>query len=347
MKTTMTLAIGALCAGLALAAADNLLVNGDFSQVDNQGGPSGWKLTPSAILEMEGKNRFVRVHLAKVGDYSSVSQDVAVKPDWETLRLGLRLRVGKLEPATGGKPGEVPRAMLVFQDAEGTRQFRPMCHLADPTGGQWVERWDEIEILPDTVTVGVVVDLSGIVGNFDVDDVQLLADAPKGMPLSALATDGAFSFRRLNRVASPPGWIVPYAIATAEKPPIRLEREGDNGFVRIENGAAGKSVIMEQLYAVDPAWKKVRVAAKIRTKGLQCGAEVWEDARVMVTFADGRGQKVGGYGEVPCVKGDQDWAEMSAVREVPEGSAAIRLQVGLFSSTGTADFDDIKVEPVQ
>jgi hypothetical protein len=76
---------------------------------------------------------------------------------------------------------------------------------------------------------------------------------------------------------------------------------------------------------------------------LQCGSESWEDARVMVTFADGRGQKVGGYGEVPGTKADQDWQEMGALREVPEGAVAIRLQVGLFSSAGTADFDDIKV----
>jgi hypothetical protein len=347
MKATMTLALGALCTGLALAAADNLLQNGDFSQVDNQGGPSGWKLTPSAILEMEKPNRFVRIYLKQLGDYSAVSQDVPVKPDWETLRLGLRLRVQALTDHPARKPGEVPRAMLVFQDAEGKKQFRPVCHLADPTGGQWVERWEDIKILPDTISVGVVADLSGVTGNFDVDDVQLLADAPKGMPLSALATDGAFSFRRLNRVASPPGWIVPYAIATAEKPPLRIEREGDNGFVRIENNAVGKSVTMEQFYALDPAWKKVKISARMRAKGLSCGAEVWEDARVMVTFADNRGQKVGGYGEVPCVKADQDWQEMSAVREIPEGATAIRLQVGLFSSTGTVDFDDIRVEPVR
>ncbi|HPO90066.1 MAG TPA: hypothetical protein PLJ44_03010, partial [Victivallales bacterium] len=132
-----------------------------------------------------------------------------------------------------------------------------------------------------------------------------------------------------------------------DNPPIRIEREGNESFLRVENDNPTKTVVLDNYFSLDTNWKKINIKAKIRTKNLKCGNEGWQNARVMVTFVDKIGQKVGGYGECPEAKTDQNWTEKSVVREIPEGAAGVRLQVGLFNATGIADFDDISISKAE
>ncbi len=332
-------------AALSSGAAENLVRNGGFSQVGEDGKASDWRYGKGVSIEKEADAAFARISNTAPGGYASIKQIFDLKPEWESLTLGFRMRVNKLDEKTAAKPGDVPRAMLVFFNSAGEAQYRPFCHLADSTGGKWFERWETMPVPPDSKTAELVFDMSAAVGEFDISDVRLFATNDKCIPLAALDLAGGFDHRRTLRTNSPPNWIVSYDQQTKDNPEIALKDEDGMRFLRVRNGSPEKDVFAENFFALDPSWKKVRISAKMRTKDLKCGSEVYHDARVMLIFTDSKGQKVGGYGEVPFAKADQDWKEMSAVREVPEGAAGIRLQPGIYHSTGTVDFDDIRATP--
>lgn len=328
---------------LGASATENLVKNGDFHAIGGDGKFQDWKHGANVVVGKDKKNNFAIISNSVPGKYVAISQDIELKSEWEKLALHVKMRVNSLDEKTAKKPAGLPRAMLVFTTASREKQFRPICHLAEKTDGKFVELWEEVEIPPDSKIVGLVFDLSSTTGEFEVDDVELFADPPKGVPLSVLESAGKFNQSRKLGAATPPAWITTYKISSQQVPPVRIETEGAEKFLRIENKTPDEDIYCENYFKIDPSWKKVKVSAKIRAKDLKCGSEVYHDARVMITFTDGKANKVGGYGDVPCVKADQDWKEASAVREVPDGATAIRLQVGLFHSTGTADFDDISV----
>lgn len=343
MKMKAILAGGALISAIFAGAAENLVKNGDLQSVGEDGKLSEWKYGGGIIsVQKDGDNKFARINNPKSGGYASISQSIAIKSEWEKLTLHFKSRVNSIDESTVTKPGHVPRGMFVFMTASGEKHYRPLCHLAEKTDGKFVEVWETVSIPPDSINVEVILDLPETVGEFEVDDIEVFADT-KLAPLSVLKNLGTFDYRRKTAAATPPGWIVSYEISSQEKPQIRIESEGGKKFLRVENTDPNKDVTCENFFKLDPSWKKVKISAKIRTKDLKCGAEIYQDARVMVVFCDDKGNQVGKFGEVPFVKVDQDWKEITAVREVPEGATGIKLQVGLIRSTGTADFDDISV----
>ena len=345
-KATKMLLCAASFAMLSLGASatENLVKNGDFHAIGGNGKFQDWKHGANVVVGKDKKNNFARISNSVPGEYVAISQDIEINSDWEKLALHVKMRINSLDEKTAKKPTDVPRAMLVFTTTSSSQKhFRPICHLAEKTDGKFVEIWQEVEIPPDSKTVRLVFDLPSTTGEFDVDDVELFADAPKGIPLSVLDNAGKFNHSRTLGVATPPNWITTYQIYSQEVPPVRIETEGAEKFLRVENKTPDKDIYCENYFKLDPSWKKVKISAKIRAKDLKCGSGVYHDARVMTTFTDEKGNIVGGYGDVPCVKADQDWKEISAVREVPQGASAIRLQIGLFHSSGTVDFDDISV----
>ncbi|HRR29419.1 MAG TPA: hypothetical protein P5270_08675, partial [Victivallales bacterium] len=219
--------------------------------------------------------------------------------------------------------------------------------LADKTNNNWVLLYEIINIPADSKKCELVIDLPGVIAETCVDDIKVYPNPGKIYPLEILETAGKFDYLRTRKPVSPPGWIMDYNINKMDNPPIRIEREGNESFLRVENDNPTKTVVLDNYFSLDTNWKKINIKAKIRTKNLKCGNEGWQNARVMVTFVDKIGQKVGGYGECPEAKTDQNWTEKSVVREIPEGAAGVRLQVGLFNATGIADFDDISISKAE
>lgn len=338
-----------LVAGRGWAEEGTLLKNGDFSaKLEGWGVPS---LELANVVE-EGGNTFLRVKNETLGGYSEAVQNLVLKEDWTKLKTTVRMRVKSLTLDPNRPRGEVPRVMIDFDcpDAEKTEdkvQHRPICLLTDVTGDTWVTQSETVEIPKYAKSIKFSVNVPGNVGVCDFDDVVLEANAGPGVPMSVLDTAGSFSYRRdvSNRV--PVGWLVRYEIRTAEKDLVSVVEENGNRFLRIKNEGDPTTIFIENFFILPQGWKKVEIGAKIRTQGLACGSEVWQDARVMVVFTDKDGKQVGGFGEVPFTKTDQDWKESKAKRDVPEGAVCIKLAPGLYVSKGTADFDDIYVKKIE
>ena len=129
------------------------------------------------------------------------------------------------------------------------------------------------------------------------------------------------------------------------QPQVTLMEEGGNHFLRVNNPDAGKLVYFDRKIELDPAWVAVTVSARMRSTGFTSGKGSKQDGRVDVIFRDEHGTRVGGYPTVPCVRGDSPWTVRSATADVPPGAKSLLLQVGIFNSSGTVDFDDITVTP--
>ena len=129
---------------------------------------------------------------------------------------------------------------------------------------------------------------------------------------------------------------------------FKLMTEAGNHFLRLTSppGPDGKGMqllAMVLRFQIDPKWRKVRIAARIRARHIVLGAQPWENARIAPLFEDAHGQNMG-YPPALDVKQDTDWVDKSEDVTVPKGAVYVKLSLESFAS-GTIDYDDIRLEP--
>ncbi len=125
---------------------------------------------------------------------------------------------------------------------------------------------------------------------------------------------------------------------------ISLVQEDGNRFVRFQGPVAARNLSITQDVLLDPAWTRVRIAARVRASELQLGTEGWQDFRVNLRFLDAAGTMVGGYAAVPSLRAAGPWVVSQVERDVPAGAVKLSVEPGLFHCGGVADLDDVRVE---
>lgn len=130
---------------------------------------------------------------------------------------------------------------------------------------------------------------------------------------------------------------------------VRMEEEGGNRFLRIQLDGEGSAIIGRRV-PLDPSWQSIDISMRLRGADVKRPAADWQTGRLEYTFQDKDGKHVGGWPWIGIRKdGSTDgWQTLKAERtNVPDGAAFLNLGVGSWGATGTMDFDDIRVRPVE
>ena len=104
---------------------------------------------------------------------------------------------------------------------------------------------------------------------------------------------------------------------------------------------------------IDPKWLdskdsivKLRVSVKIKTDNVKLGDASWKDTRLAMMFADEKGDMVGEWPNVICIKGTTPWTSYKREFNIPARAAKLKVFPVNYGKTGTAYFSDIKIVPV-
>jgi hypothetical protein len=153
-------------------AADNLIVNGDFSstQPATAGAFFGWNDGDPAHITLvtEGANAFAR---NATGVHVNTWQDIVIQPGWKALKISARIRVKGLE-RTGTEGWMVPSLQFLGHNADkhvvGEPKWTKFVITADQ---DWTDH-SELKLLSaDMKTVRVSIETFAAKGTFDFDDI--------------------------------------------------------------------------------------------------------------------------------------------------------------------------------
>jgi len=92
---------------------------------------------------------------------------------------------------------------------------------------------------------------------------------------------------------------------------------------------------------VNPAWKTVRVSARMRLRKSMPGKA--QDAHLGVVYY-GADDKYLGLGSMLTLAKDSEWTTLSETTGVPEGTRRLMIDVGVYGPVGELSVDDVRVE---
>ena len=330
-------AAASLAASLAARQARSVLKNGDFEVQDGLQ-PTGWMVPQSpavSIIEDEEENHYVLLRAVGEFDKRKIARLLTLDARWKTLKFSARVRARGLQPPP--QPFQNAHVGVIFQNAAGKE-----LGLNGPIALEQDTDWELVsgvaEIPPGAVRAVVDAGNFGSAGEFGLDDLSIEPDAaPDSIELRDGFPEGRFE--EINANGRAQGWPL---LGGAQ---VRIEEEGDNHFLRLslpKNGVAS----VDALVTIPPAAKTLRVQARMRVQNIKLGQEVWENARLGLTFLGAGGSKVGEWPPALEVKQDTDWALLGQTFSVPEGAIFLRLTPQLLNTSGTLDIDDIQIQTV-
>ncbi len=118
---------------------------------------------------------------------------------------------------------------------------------------------------------------------------------------------------------------------------------GDH-YVRFQNDTRGRPAHLLQGLALDGrVVRRITLAASFRFEDITIGLDSSEQPAVMVRFYDSQRGLLGTQWVRPP-RGARGWKTVSREFRVPVGSREAIVSIGLFGSSGIADFDNVKLE---
>jgi len=122
--------------------------------------------------------------------------------------------------------------------------------------------------------------------------------------------------------------------------------ESGNRYLRLTNDDASRVVMADQKIALDPAWKSIKISARLRAHNLKAGSLTYQDARVSGAFQNAAGTKISNWLNGPSLRTDTaNWVQRTVTLDIPAGASVLYLELALLNTTGQADFDDVSVVP--
>ena len=138
-----------------------------------------------------------------------------------------------------------------------------------------------------------------------------------------------------------PGWYYGRQMALA------TDSGSQNRFARFENVTSGRDSHLLQGLALDGrAITKIRIGCRVRTDQVQNGGRPNALPTLAISFYDEKRRELGTY-VTGTFFGTRDWKSHARSFRVPPLTREAIVRIGLFGATGTADFDDVTLEPVR
>lgn len=115
-------------------------------------------------------------------------------------------------------------------------------------------------------------------------------------------------------------------------------------YVRFENDLDNQASHVMQGFAIDGRQvKQVRLSGSYRGTNVKVGPDKNQLAQIAITFYDEDRAEVG-FGFIGPFRGTKGWSNYSKVIRVPASAREGIVRIGMFGGTGTADFDNIRIE---
>jgi hypothetical protein len=154
------------------------------------------------------------------------------------------------------------------------------------------------------------------------------------------------NFELLGAEGKPESWSVPhpsYLVKIQGK--ADLEVEEDNHFMRLSLENPDNACHVSAEVPLPESAANVVISYRVRCSDLVPAASPdWAGVFNGGGFLDANGEVMEGFKGPKRQKAATDgWVEVEDVFQVPVGAKQVRIQAGLYHTTGTADFDDFVV----
>ena len=124
-----------------------------------------------------------------------------------------------------------------------------------------------------------------------------------------------------------------------KRPGCEIRREEGNSWLLLKGSYRSSS----QRINLKPEWWHLRLNMRMRVTDVEVGDEGWKDARLAMSFHAEDGTRVGNWPNVFHARGTTEWVDCERVYPVPRGAAYLVLNPANFGTTGTAEFDSIRL----
>lgn len=162
-----------------------------------------------------------------------------------------------------------------------------------------------------------------------------------------IAANGDFEI--LDNDLQPAGWNLDLAPGDGDgfqrRQAIQYIEEGNgNHFISLHASGAGNTRKIGRSVVLSPAWRTLKVSARVRTKALKEGANPWEDAHIGIVYYDAKNKELG-FDKAVAPDADLEWTTMGRALRIPFGAHHIIIDAGNFGTAGEFALDNLRVEP--
>ncbi len=311
--------------------AGEILLEGTIQTVEADG--SGLSMKATSFALPSGKSaklpapRLKAIHIMDTtrlfvrGTPGQILKPTRLKSGWFVVAVGRDDGSGQPLPA---------RSLAVWTSVRNGKYW------LDSEPGKAPEKTPEAApepVVPEPVTSGPVAP-----GPVTAALIAPPNSTQKGAPVDAASSvleNGGFEDQDANLL--PSGWAVPRG------PAISIIEGDNNHYVLLRGIGDINARKISRALPLKPAWKTLKFSARVRGRGLQTGAQPWENAHVEATFQDAAGKELEVNSAIVLTQ-DTDWIWKSGVQAIPEGSAQVLVKAANFG-LGEFGLDDLSVTP--
>ena len=144
------------------------------------------------------------------------------------------------------------------------------------------------------------------------------------------------------QVDTVPGWYYGRQVKV-----VRGDAFEGSAFVRFENQVPElSSHVLQGLPLDGREVTSIRLSGTVRTNDVKIGNQSDSLPAIAISLYDDQRRDVGTYVIGPF-RGTRDWKTQSRLIRIPPQAREAIVRIGLFGATGTADFDDVKIEAMR
>ena len=144
------------------------------------------------------------------------------------------------------------------------------------------------------------------------------------------------------QVDTVPGWYYGRQVKV-----VRGDAFEGIAFVRFENQVPElSSHVLQGLPLDGREVTSIRLSGTVRTNDVKIGNQSDSLPAIAISLYDDQRRDVGTYVIGPF-RGTRDWKTQSRLIRIPPQAREAIVRIGLFGATGTADFDDVKIEAMR
>jgi hypothetical protein len=330
-------------AGLAAPAElANIFPEGSFEQL-NGGAAKGWTLQPGAELKAEGSNHYLQFSSADGKESAWALGTLKLNPEWEALRVTVRLKATHLKP--GPEAWHCAHCILNFRTADGKDAgFAEAPKLTRDS--DWVTQTVTAEIPKNAVVLHLQPGLWASAGVMCLDDVVITPvekPGPFATSVVRVRPDTGFAEGQFETLSAdgkqPQGW--------GEWPAgAELAEQGGNHWVRLTNRNPKAMPAIRANLRLPQACGELRLTARLKTTGLKCGPDVWQNARVVISPCTADGQPLPSL-PGPALTQDSDWQTLETTLTPSPETCYLVLWIGLWQATGVLEIDDVQMRAAE
>ena len=171
-----TLVAGAKGVIVAVPKGKNVVVNGDFSQVDAEGKLVGWgNLNKATSIQTENGNNFVRYTTDKANAWAPFigQRNIQIPPNAKKVTLSARLRTNDFK--ISDKPWDVVGVGILAStyDESGKRLGNPTVAVGTRIEKTWKTHKATADLPQGATRIQLDVVLGSATGTMDVDDIEI------------------------------------------------------------------------------------------------------------------------------------------------------------------------------